>query len=435
MNEPGSIGEFVRLAGENGHGTDSSTEPHSQDDRDCREEVALTTSEELPSLVQDRPSLLGVNEHLRSLQAKHPVMRVLTPAGDVAWLVTRQSDARRLLRDRRIGRAHKDPENAPKYVDNPMMKLLTESVDFDTEHDVHQEMRGLLTPYFAGRFMNALQPRLAKIVDRWVDHLASLEPPVNLVKEFSQPLTLDVISELLGVPESERAEFPALVNQMSSVDDTETAEGGRNTVFGYFTELAARRRAEPTDDVMSGLTQSGVDDFQTASLALMILFAAFGSTSNHISLGVARMSIQPEIRQELIEDPDLMPGAVEEFLRTASTGGFTLPHYAREEVEVGDVVINPGDLVLMDYGLANFDENAFEDPDRVDITRQRNAHMAFAHGMWNCVGAPLARMVLRMAFNALLERLPEIRLNVPLEEVERMSGAIGGGLEELPVTW
>lgn len=397
--------------------------------------AAVTTSEELPALEYEEPAILGVNPYMRALQAEGPVVRVRTPAGDAAWLVTRHKEVRALLRDRRIGRSHQDPDNAPRYVDNPMMDLLRTSVDFANEHEIHNQMRALLSPYFAGRHIASLEARLSTLSDDRVEMLAGKQPPVDMKLEFAEPLTMQMICELLGVPQSDRESFPALVHQVSGLADVEDAVSGKDTLFGYFCDLVARKRADPGEDILSGMVTAGVDDVQIASLGLMMLYAGYGSTASHTSLGIIRIGSDLRLRDELVKNPELMNRAVEELLRTASAGGFALPHYAREDIEVGGVTIRAGDLVLLDYALANLDETAFPEPDRVDINRTPNPHVTFAYGIWNCTGAPLARMQLRLAFNALLRRFPDMRLAVPLSEIGRSSSHLGGEVTNLMVTW
>jgi cytochrome P450 monooxygenase len=397
--------------------------------------AAVTASEELPVLEYEEPVLLGINPYMRALQAEGPVVRVRTPAGDAAWLVTRHKEVRALLRDRRIGRSHRDPDNAPRYIDNPMMDLLRTANDFANEHEIHNQMRALLSPYFAGRHIVSLETRLSAIIEDRVEMLAREQPPVDMKVEFAEPLTMQMICELLGVPQSDRESFPALVHQVSGVADLEGAVSGKDTLFGYFCDLVARKRADPGEDILSGMVTAGVDDVQIASLGLMLLYAGYGSTASHTSLGIIRIGSDLGLRDELVKNPELMNGAVEELLRTASSGGFSLPHYAREDIEVGGVTIRAGDLVLVDYALANLDETAFPEPDRVDVNRKPNPHVAFAHGMWNCMGAPLARMQLRLSFNALLRRFPDMRLAVSLSEIGRSSNHLGGEVTNLMVTW
>jgi cytochrome P450 monooxygenase len=393
----------------------------------------LSSSDELISLAYEDPPLLGFGPSIRELQGERSVIRVRTPAGDKAWLVTRHAEIRKLLLDPRLGRTHPDPDNAPKYLHNPMLEQWRIS-DFATEPQAHAGMRALLAPFFSNRNIGALQPQVARKVDEAVARLVTQAPPVDIYSQFSLPLTAQVLGDLLGVPDEDRATFPALVFQLSDVVDMQHAEGGRDALLGYLRELIAQKRAAPCDDVLSGVVAAGNTDEQCAWIGLMLLFAGFGSTSKHTTLGIARMAGDPVLRDRLAADPALMKSAVDEFLRTADSDGFTFPHYAREEIEIAGVTIRTGDLVLLNYPLANFDERAFPAPDEVDITRSPNPHLSFSHGMWHCAGAPLAKMQLTMTFTALLAALPALRLAKPLEDMTRTPGHLSE-LAELLVTW
>ncbi len=395
----------------------------------------MSGPEELIALEYDEPPILSANSFLRGLQGERPVIGVRTPAGDEAWLVTRHAEIRKLLLDPRLGRTHPDPGNAPKYLNNPMLDLLRLNSDFTTEPEVHGQQRAGLAPYFSGRNIGALQPRVARTVDQAVARLAAQAPPVDVHSHFSQPLTAQILGELLGVPGEDRAAFPPLVHQLYAKAGLQHADSGRDTLFGYLRGLAAHKRAGPREDLLSGVVRTGCTDEDAAGIGVMLLFAGFGSTSTHTTLGIARIASDPVLRDRLAADPGLMRSAVDEFLRTASGGGLTFPFYAREDIEIADVTIRAGDLVLPDFALANFDERVFPAPDEVDITRSPNPHLSFAYGMWRCTGAPLARMQLTMTFTALLAALPTLRLAKPLEDMDRAPGYLGGGLAELLVTW
>ena len=395
----------------------------------------MSASQELIDLTYENPAIMGSNPFLRGLQGEGPVIRVRTPAGDEAWLITRHAEIRKLLLDRRIGRSHPDPAHAPRYHQNPMLDMMRGGSDFATEPDVHAGLRMLLTPHFSGRNMDALQPKLAPMVLEAVAQFAAQEPPVDIHSQFSTRLTAQVIGELLGVPREDQPGLPAFVHQLAALADVQGAESGRDTLFGYMHELAASKRAEPADDVLSGIVRNGCTDEQAAMIGIMLVFAGLGSTSTHTTLGVARIGSDLALRDRLIADPGLMKSAVDEFLRASSDSGPIFPHYAREDIELADVTIRAGDLVLLNYGLANFDERAFPAPDEVDITRSPNPHLSFAYGMWHCAGAPLARMHLTMTFNALLAALPTLRLARPLADAGRSPDFLGGGLAEMLVTW
>lgn len=393
----------------------------------------MSVSKELIDLRYEEPTLLAVNTFLRRLQNKAPITAVRTIPGDEAWLVTGHDVIQELTSDRRLGRTHPDPANAPRYLENPMVNAVLEN-SYADEPETHSLQRMLLAPHFSRRKMEALRPRLAPLIAEAVARLAAQEPPANAHVEFSVPLTSQVLGELIGIPREDRENLLPLVHQTSSVVDNQIAENGRETLMDYMCRVAARRRAEPGGDILSTTVQSGMTDYQAAGIGVMLLFAAMKSTMTITTLGIALIGNNPVARDQLIADPELWKTALEEILRIAAHD-LIMPHYAREDIEIADVTIRAGDLVLVAYGLANFDKGVFPAADEVDITRSPNPHMSFGHGMWHCTGAPLAKVYLEMAYPALLAALPTLRLAKPLEEQGRTTDTLGDGLEELLVTW
>jgi cytochrome P450 monooxygenase len=393
----------------------------------------MSASEELTTLGNDDPAVPGSGPWLHG---ERPVILVNTPAGDKGWLVTRYSEIRELLRDPRLGRSHPDPANKPRYIDSPLLDMLVTTTDPDVDRRNHAKARAFLTPLFSARRMAAWRPRIADCVRDAVDTVLAQGPPVQVHSQFSQPLTSQVLGQLVGIPEGTgQPSVPVILHRLSAADAQE-AESSRDAVLGYLCQLAASKRAEPGDDVLSSIIRAGGSDEDSALLALSLLLAGFDSSSTNTSLGIARIASDPVLRDRLAADPALMEPAVEEFLRTARSEGLIFPHYAREDIEIADVTIRAGDLVLVDYALGNFDERAFPAPDEMDITRLPNPHLGFGHGTWHCIGAPLARVQLATAFTALLSALPTLRLAKPVEETAGPEARqLADGLAELLVTW
>jgi cytochrome P450 monooxygenase len=392
-----------------------------------------TSQDELPLLATEQEGLLRLrpNTLLRELQEQAPICRVRTPAGDEAWLVTRYAEVKQLLMDERIGRSHLDPASAPRYVDSPLMDMLI-IPDHEAARDAHKQARAWLAPNFTARRVMALKPRVEEVASSTLDSFVASGAPADLHGGFSFPFALLVLCELIGVPLDERDRLLEPMQQMGEVDNRDGAEGGMGALFDYAAELAAHKREFPGEDVISRMVQNGATDEQVGAIAANLLFAGLESIASHIDLGVALLTTHPEQRDTALAD---LPLAVEEVLRAAKAGGSALPRYAAEDIEVGGVTIRAGDLVLIDFTLANFDTQAFDDPSRFDVTRSPNAHLTFAHGIWHCVGAPLARVQLQVAFSTLFTRLPSLRLAVPVEELEMRGSGLSDGLGGLPVTW
>ncbi|MQA10408.1 MAG: cytochrome P450 [Pseudonocardiaceae bacterium] len=376
---------------------------------------------------------LDVAPLLRTLQSRGTIHQVCTAVGDKAWLVTGYADVRRLMSDDRLGRSHPDPEHAARTGESTLFG--GPLGDFDTEQADNARMRSLLQPHFTPKRMRALRSRVETLTARLLDEQAEHGPPADLHTTLALPLPILVICELLGVPYEDRDDFRAWSQAAGNVRDRARSEQGLADLFGYGQRLVTRKRRDPGDDVISRLCGTdGVADEEIAMLSMALLFAGHETTVVQIGLGALLLLTNPSQWQALVDDPSLVPNAVEELLRAPGKGGGGIPRYARTDLEIGEVTVHKGDLVLLDNGAANHDPAVFADPDHVDITRQP-AHLSFGHGPRYCIGAPLARIELQAAFSELVSRFPTMRLTVPVDELTVRRDVLTGGLTELPVTW
>jgi cytochrome P450 len=392
----------------------------------------------LPTLPFDNPNPLDIPSELRDLQAEHPIVRVITPAGDQAWLVTRYEETKALFSDARLGRSHPDPENAPKISGSALMGGPHGS--YDTEEADHAKMRARLVPCFSARRMRALKPRVEQLVDGLLDDLASHGAPADLHAALSFPLPVLVICELLGVPYADRAQFHEWSTRMADLTDTQGSAEALGNLFGYMRELVGRKRNEPNDDVLSELiaAENGqLTDDDIASLGAVVLFAGHETTVVRIDLGTLLLMTNPQQREAMLADSSRIPATVEEILRLGTGGSNSgLARYAREDIEIGGVTIRAGDAVLLSIGGANHDRRAFTEPDAFDIERSRSQpHLAFGHGARYCIGAALARIELNAVFERLFQRFPTLKTTAPLGELSWRKHLLTGGLTALPVTW
>lgn len=397
----------------------------------------MTNAAPLPTLPFEQPAPLTIAPLLRALQAERPITRVRTPAGDEAWLVTRYAEVKELLSDRRLGWSHPDPEHAPRISNSILFGGPAER--YETEHADHAKRRALLTPLFSARRMQELRPRVDALVDHFLDALAVRTPPADLHEALSFPLPVLVICELLGVPYEDREQFRIWSTDMAALHDRERAGAAQRSLVAYMGELVARKRAHPTDDVLSDLCAVGggqIPDARIAFLGAMLLFAGHETTVVRLDVGTLLLLTHPDQRQALLSDPDLVTRAVEEILRRSDTEASGLhPRYAHEAIEIGGVAIRAGEAVLLSGGAANHDERIFAEPDRFAIDRHPNPHLTFGYGPRYCIGAPLARIELQAVFARLFPRFPTLRLAVPLEQLRIRSDVATRGLCELPVTW
>jgi len=370
---------------------------------------------------------------LRELQDDGVIHRVRTPVGDQAWLVTGYEQVRRLLTDERLGRSHPDPGNAARLGESVM--LGGPMGNYDTEQADHARRRSLLQPHFSPRRMRELRPRVEELTTALLDDLARQGPPADLHRALALPLPIQVICELLGVPYADRDEFRAWSEAVGDVRDRARSEYGRTELSRYGRRLAARKREQPGNDVISRLCADGLDDDEVATLATNLLFAGHETTVVAIGMGVLCLLANPAQQRALAEDPGQVVAAVEEILRAPGRSGGGIPRYARTSMRIGEVTVQAGELVLLDNRAANHDPAVFPGPGRFDITRDGPGHLSFGHGAHYCIGAPLARIELRAVFAQLPARFPAMRLTVPAGQLPLRTGALTGGLTALPVEW
>jgi cytochrome P450 len=377
---------------------------------------------------------------LARLRAQRPVSRMIYPDGHEGWLVTGYAQARAVLADprfssrrdlnRHIPIPHPLAEDAEALP--PMPGALTQ-----LDPPEHTHYRKLLTGQFTVRRMKLLTPRIERIAGEHLDALEQAGPPADLVHDFALPIPSLVICELLGVPYEDHERFQrdsaTMFNLDSPVDELMAALADLSE---YLTELVARKRAEPDDDLISGLIAG---DTLTAeellTMVMTLLVAGHETTANMLSLGTFALLRHPDQLAALRADPSLIGNAVEELMRYLSIVHIGPIRAALEDVELDGVLIRAGESVTINLPAANRDPARFADPDELDITRPATGHVSFGHGVHQCLGQQLARIEMRVAFPALLRRFPGLRLAVAPEEVSMRPNGSLLGLNRLPVTW
>ncbi|MGW4409122.1 cytochrome P450 [Nonomuraea sp. NPDC004702] len=388
----------------------------------------------LPAIPFPRSDPLDVPSAYRELRAREGIARVRTPVGDEVWLVTGYEQARRLFTDSRLGRSHPEPERAPRVSNSallggPQGEAATEKAD-------HERLRRLFAPSFSARRMRRLAGEVGVLVEERLDRLAGLTPPADLHAELSFPLPVLVICRLLGVPYEDREHFSGVSARMADLQDEAAGVAARAELSAYMAGLIARKRHEPAEDVLSDLAGELDDDGKIAELAAGLLFAGHETTVNRIDHGVLLLLAHPGQLDLLRSDPGLAPAAVEEILRMAVPSLHGLPRYAHEDIEIDGRTIRRGEAVVLNTGVANRDEQVYPDPDTFVIGRPpADPHLAFGYGPRFCIGASLARVELEAVFSRLFQRLPGLRLAVPVAELPRNEGRITQGFARLPVTW
>ena len=402
------------------------------------------TSTANPRLPFDRSNALDVAPLYETLRREGPLVRVTTPAGDPAWLVTSFEAVREVFRDNRFGRSHPAPEQAARISHAALQDGPTG--DFETEERDHKRLRRMLAPAFSAPRMRRLGDRIQELANGCLDDMQAANDarpgePVDVQELLAFPLPVLVICELLGVPYADRALFSGFSDRISEFDGGADAQAAMAEFAAYTGGLAAAKRANPGPDVISDLVAVQAEDPEftdqdLAQLAAGLLFAGHETTSTRIALGVMFLLSDTSRRDTFAADPEARVDAtVEEILRMSATGGTGLLRYAHEDVEVCGVSIARGDAVLVAIDSANRDATAFAAPDEFDPNRKPNVHMAFGYGAHVCIGANLARTELRTVFPLLFRRFPGLRLAVDVDDIEMRPNRVAGGVVAVPVAW
>ncbi|GGR34601.1 cytochrome P450 [Streptomyces netropsis] len=372
---------------------------------------------------------------LAELRERQPLTRMRYPDGHLGWLATGHSTVRAIAADTRFSSRYElmhFPFPGTEGVEIPPATVgdLT-----GMDQPEHTRYRRLLAGKFTVRRMRALTERVEQITAEHLDAMESQGPTVDLVQAFAHPVPALMICELLGVPEAEREAFKARAAAITAPGSTLDEQVAALTGLGeFFRDLVAAKRAHPTDDVLSDLTTSDLTDEELAGIAGFLLAAGLDTTANMIGLGTFALLTHPDQAAALRADPGLADQAVEELLRYLTITHTGLKS-ALEDVELDGQLIKLGESVTLSLQAANRDPARFDDPATLDIHRKATGHLAFGHGIHQCLGQQLARVEMRVAFPALLTRFPTLRLAVPPEDVPLRTDMNIYGVHRLPVTW
>ncbi|MGW5419800.1 cytochrome P450 [Streptomyces sp. NPDC003943] len=368
---------------------------------------------------------------LTEAHRRGPVSPFTHVGGKPGWLITGYDLVRSVLADPRFS-SRKDLLNVVDFEVPPAPP--GEFLLMDDPQ--HSRYRKPLVSRFTARRMRLLTERIEQITTDCLDAMEANGPTADLVTAFAKPIPTIIICELLGVPYEDRASFQEQIDTfMGGETSDEDLIAAYTATQEYLAQLVAAKRANPTDDVLSELTDSDLTDEELKGISLILLAAGFDTTANMLSLGTFALLQHPEQLAALRADPALMDQAVEELLRYLSVAK-TFMRTALEDVEIGGRTITAGTTVVLSYNTANRDPDRFADPDVLDLRRKPAGHLAFGHGVHLCLGQQLARIEMRVAFAALLDRFPTLRLAVPAEEVVlRPETADIYGVKSLPVTW
>ncbi|MEU8403608.1 cytochrome P450 [Nonomuraea sp. NPDC048892] len=393
----------------------------------------------LPSMPTSRSSGCPFDppKELVDAREQSPISRFTFPDGHQGWVVTGYDLTRSILADPRFSSRRELMRHHPVIDYSDIEVPPAPPGEFLLmDEPQHGRYRKPLVGKFTVRRMRLLTERVEQITAEHLDAMEKAGPTVDLVTAFAKPIPAIVICELLGVPYEDRGFFQDNIDKFLGGEASDEEVGTAYVaVQQYLAELVAAKRANPTDDVLSDLLDSDLTDEELQGMALILLSAGFDTTANMLALGTFALLQNPDQPAALRADPSLTDQAVEELLRylTVAKQFFRV---ALEDVELGGHTITAGSTVVLALNAANRDPARFTDPHTLDIHRQDGGHLAFSHGIHQCLGQQLARVEMRVAFPALLNRFPTLRLAVPAEQVAlRPEIADIYGVKSLPVTW
>lgn len=379
---------------------------------------------------------------LAQIREADGVRTVISALGNPVHLITRHEDVKAVLSDHERFSNSRPPgftlPGAPEMSEEELASARAGNL-LGLDPPEHQRLRRMLTAEFTIRRMKRLEPRIVEIVDARLDSMAAAGPPSDLVADFALPIPSLVICELLGVPYEDREDFQhrsTLQLDLSLPIAERLALQQRSR--DYMRGLVGRARKDPGEDILGMLVRdhgAELSDDELVGIAGLLLLAGHETTSNMLGLGVLALLRHPEQLNAVRDDPDAVGPAIEELLRWLSIVQNAIPRFTTTDVEVAGVRISAGELVFASLPAGNRDPAFIDSPDVLDIRRGAPGHLAFGHGVHHCLGAPLARMEMRIAIPALLRRFPTLALAEPFESVQYRSFHFIYGLKSLAVTW
>ncbi|MEV5528821.1 cytochrome P450 family protein [Streptomyces prunicolor] len=374
-----------------------------------------------PSRTRTLNQYLDPYPHFGRLREVDRVVRIRTAFAGEGWLVTRHEDAQRLAGDPRLSveARHAGPELRCRqdefkfrFADSLPETMLI------MDPPAHTRLRRMVAREFTPRRVAGL----ASYIEETVHELLAPLPPdgtADLVTALAEPLPTMVICRLLGLSEQDATHLRPLVAALTELpvapEVAARVAAARDAVWTYLSDMIEEKRHRPDEGLLSALISAHDDegrltDTELTAMAGVLFAGGAETTTQMIGSGLLLLLRHPEQLARLVDSPELVPSAVDELLRFESPVTLGLIRYATEDIALGDVTIPRGDLVFVGVATANHDPRRFPEPERLDVARRDNPHLAFGHGPHYCLGAPLARLELQVTFSTLLQRHPHLEL-------------------------
>lgn len=372
------------------------------------------------------------------LRQERPLARMAYPDGHIGWIATSHGIVREVLSDPRFSHSleighfpvTKYGAPVPQFPAMPGMFIHMDPPD-------HTKFRRMLTREFTVRRISELAPRVEAVAAEQIEAMRAHGSPADLLTTFAKPLVLRVLSDLVGLPYEERdryANAPTIAHDPDG--NPEEAMAAYQQVGTLIAETIERKRNQPGDDIISRLLAAGeLSDEELANIVALLLFAGYETTESALTVGVFALLHHPEQLTALRADLSRVDAAVEEILRYITVNQYEIFRTALEDVELDGQLVKKGETVTVSLPAANRDPQKFGCPADLDLGRDTAGHLAFGHGIHQCIGQSLARLEVRTGLRALLQAFPDLAAATPAEEVPlRLKGSLFG-VQSLPVSW
>jgi pentalenic acid synthase len=402
--------------------------------------VAKPQSQDAPAFPSDRtcPYQLPA-DYTRLRDEEGALRRVTLYDGHEAWVVTTHEAARKLLADPRLS-ADRTSDDFPAT--SPRLRGFRDRTRpfISMDPPEHGPRRRMLISDFTVKRIKGMRPEIEQIVHGFISDMLAAGPPADLVNQFALPVPSMVICRLLGVPYEDHEFFQDASRRLVQSVDVAGTRAARDDLNAYLDGLISKLEREPGPGLIGSLVaeqlaNGEIDREELVSTSVLLLVAGHETTASMTSLSVITLLEHPEQLAALRADPTLVPGAVEELLRYLAIADIAGGRVATADIEIDGQLVRAGEGVIVTNSIANRDGAAFEDPDVFDVRRSARHHIAFGYGVHQCLGQNLARLELEVIIGALFDRIPTLRLAVPVDQLTLRPGTTIQGVNELPVTW
>ncbi|MDT0433595.1 cytochrome P450 [Streptomyces sp. NPDC005840] len=403
-------------------------------------ETVATPPSGAPAFPSDRTCPYHLPDRYDDLRARQgSLQRVTLYDGKQAWLVTGYDTARKLLADPRLS----SDRTAPGF---PATSSRVESFRdrrpafIGLDPPAHGPKRRMTISEFTVRRIKGMRADIEQIVHGFLDEMIAGGPPADLVSQFALPVPSLVICRMLGVPYADHDLFQDASRRLVQSTDAAGANAARDDLESYLGGLVDSLRGESRPGLLSTLVDEqlktgAIDREELVATAILLLVAGHETTASMTSLSVITLLEHEGQWDALRADRSLVPGAVEELLRYLAIADIVGGRIATADIEIDGEVIRAGEGVIVGNSIPNRDSSVFADPDTFDVRREARHHLSFGYGVHQCLGQNLARLELEVILTALFDRLPGLRLAVPVDRLTLRPGTTIQGVNELPVTW